>query len=56
MRKHGGISSRHDKYVTQAAISPPDVAQDRFVGGHQSGLAGCKSPSLFKRGASSCLS
>ena len=27
-----------------------------FVGGHQSGLAGCKSPPLFTRGASSCPS
>ena len=44
------------KYVTLAAISPRGVTQGRFVGGHQSGLAGCKSPPLFKRGASSCLS
>ena len=51
MRKHGGTPSRHDKYVTLAAISPPGVAR-----GHQSGLAGCKSPPLFKRGASSCSS
>ena len=56
MRKHGGPLSRHDKYVTLAAISPPRVARGRFIGGHQSGLAGCKSPSLFKRGASSCSS
>ena len=28
----------------------------RFVGGQQSGLAGCKLPPLFKRGAPSCLS
>ena len=56
MRKHGGPPSRHDKYVTLAAISPPGVARGRCVGGHQSGLAGCKSPPLFKRGASSCSS
>ena len=56
MRKHGGTHSRRDKYVTLAAISPPDVVRGRFVGGHQSGLAGCNSPPLFKRGASSCLS
>ena len=56
MRKHGGPPSQHDKYVTLAAISPPGVARGRFVGGHQSGLVGCKSPPLFKRGASSCLS
>ena len=56
MRKHGGPPSRHDKYVTLAAISPPGVARGRFVGGHQSRLAECKSPPLFKRGASSCSS
>ena len=56
MDKHGGISSRHDKHVTPAAISPPSVAWGRFVGGHQSVLAGCKSPLIFKRGASSCSS
>ena len=56
MRKHGGTHSRRDKYVTLAAISPPGVAQGRFVGSHQSGLAGCKSPPFFKRGASSCSS
>ena len=56
MRKHGGTPSRHDKYVTLAAISPPGVARGRFVGGHQSGLAGCKSPPLFKCAASSCPS
>ena len=56
MRKHGGTPSRRDKYVTLAAISPPGVARGRFVGGHESGLAGCKSPPLFKRGASSCSS
>ena len=54
MRKHGGAPSRREKYVTLAAISPPGVARGRFVGGHQSGLAGCKSPLLFRRGASSC--
>ena len=56
MRKHGGTPSRRDKHVTLAAISPPGVARGRFVGGHQSGVAGCKSPPLFKRGASSCSS
>ena len=56
MRKHRGTPSRRDKYVTLAAISPPGVARGRFVGGHQSGLAGCRSPPLFKRGASSCSS
>ena len=56
MRKHGDTPSRRDKHVTPAAISPPDVARGRFVGGQQSGLAGCKPPPLFTRGASSCLS
>ena len=56
MRKHGGTSSRRDKHVTLAAISPPGVARGRFVWGQQSGLAGCKPPRLFTRGASSCLS
>ena len=56
MRKHGGTPSWRDKHVTLAAISPPGVARGRFVGGHQSGLAGCKSPPLFPRGASSCSS
>ena len=56
MRKHGGTPSRQDKHVTLAAISPPGVARGRFVGGQQSGLAGCKPPPLFKRGASSCSS
>ena len=37
-------------------ISPTGVARGRFVGGHQSRLAGCKPPPLFKRGASSCSS
>ena len=56
MRKHGGPASRRDKHVTLAAISPPGVARGRFVGGQQSGLAGCKPPPLFTRGASSCSS
>ena len=56
MRKHKGTPSRRGKYVTLAAISPPRVARIRFVGGHQTGLAGCKSPPLFTRGASSCSS
>ena len=56
MRKHEGTPSRRDKHVTLAAISPPGVARGRFVGGQQSGLAGCKPPPLFTRGASSCSS
>ena len=56
MRKHGGTPSRRDKHDTLAAISPSGVARDRFVGGQQSGLAGCKPPALFTRGASSCSS
>ena len=56
MHKHGGTPSRRDKHVTLAAVSPPGVARGRFVGGQQSGLAGCKPPPLFTRGASSCLS
>ena len=56
MRKHGGPPSRRDKHVTLAAISPPGVARGRFVGGQQSGLAGCKPPPLFTRRASSCSS
>ena len=56
MRKHGGTPSRRDRHVTLAAISPPDVARGRFVGGQQSGVAGCKPPPLFTRGASSCSS
>ena len=56
MRKHGGTPSQRDKHVTPAAISPPGVARGRFVGGQQSGLAGCKPPPLFTRGASSCSS
>ena len=56
MRKHVGTPSWRDKHVTLAAISPPGDARGCFVGGQQSGLAGCKSPPLFKCGASSCLS
>ena len=56
MRKHGGTHSRRDKHVTLAANSPPGVAWGRFVGGHQSGLAGSKPPPLFTRGTSSCSS
>ena len=56
MRKHGGTPSQRDKHVTLAANSPPGVARGRFVGGHQSGLVGCKPPPLFKRGPSSCSS
>ena len=56
MCKHGGTPSRRDKHVTLAAISPPRDARGRFVGGQQSGLAGCKPPPLFTRGASSCWS
>ena len=56
MRKQGGTPSWRDMHVTLAAISPPGVARGRFVGGQQSGLAGCKPPPLFTRGASSCSS
>ena len=56
MRKHGGTPYWRDKHVTLAAISPPGVARGRFVWGQQSGLAGCKPPPLFTRGASSCSS
>ena len=56
MRKHGGTISWRDKHVTPSAISPPGVARGRFVGGRVSGLAGCKPPPPFKRGASSCSS
>ena len=56
MRKYGGTPSRRDKHITPAAISPPGVARGRFVGGQQSGLAGCKPPPLSTRGASSCSS
>ena len=56
VRKHGRTPSRRDKHVTPAAISPLGDAQGRFVGGQQSGLAGCKPPPLFTRRASSCSS
>ena len=56
MQEHKGTPAQHDKHVTLAAISPPGDALGPLVGGHQSGLAGCKPPSLFKRGASSCSS
>ena len=56
MRKHRGTPYRRDKDVTLAVISPPGVGRGRFVRGQQSGLAGCKSPPLFKCGASSCSS
>ena len=56
MRKHGGKPSRRDKHFTLVVISPPGVARGPFVRGQQSGLAGCKSPPLFKCGASSCWS
>ena len=56
MPKHDGTPFRRDKCVAPAVISPPGAVRGRFVGGHQSGLAGCKPPPLFKRGASSCSS
>ena len=56
MCKHGGTPSPRDKHVYPTAISPPGVARGRSVGGQQSGLAGCKPPPLFTRGASSCSS
>ena len=56
MRKHGDTPSQRDKHVMLAAISPPGVARGRFVGGHQSALAGCKPPPLFMRRASPCSS
>ena len=56
MRKHGGTPSGRDTFPTLAANSPPGVAQSRFIGGHQSGIAGCKPPALFMRGAFSCTS
>ena len=56
MCKHGNTPSRRHKKVTLTATSPPGDARGHFVGAHQSGLAGCKSPPLFKRGASSYLS
>ena len=55
MRKQVGTPSQRDKYVTLAAVSPPGVARGCF-GGHQSGLAGCKLPPVFKRGVYSCTS
>ena len=54
MRKHGHTPSQSDKYVTPAAISPPDAAWGPFLGGHQPGVAGYRPPPLFKRGAYSC--
>ena len=56
MRKHRSTPSRRDTFVTLAAISPHSVAPCGFVEGHQSGLAGQKSPPLRKRGASACES
>ena len=56
MRRHRGTPSRRDTYVTLPVISPPGDARGRFVRGHWSGLAGCKSPPLFKRRASSSSS
>ena len=50
MRKHGGTPSQQEEHVTLAAISPPGVARGRFVGGHQSGLAGSKPPPRSTRG------
>ena len=48
MRKCGGTPSRREMFPTPAATSSPGSARDRFVGGHKSGLAGCKLPRLFK--------
>ena len=56
MRKHGGTPSQRDKHAGPAAISPPGVARGCFIGGQQSGLAGCKPPPLLTCGASSCSS
>ena len=56
MCKHGGTPPWRDKHATLAGISPPGVARGRFVGGHQSGLAGSKPPPLFTCGTSSCSS
>ena len=56
MRKHRGTPFWRDKHVTLAAISPPGLARGSLVGGHQSGLAGCKPPPLFTRETSSCSS
>ena len=52
MRKYGGTPSRRDKHVTPAAISPPGVARGRFVGGQQSGVAGCIDGSTSSPGCS----
>ena len=49
MRKQRGTPSWRDTYVMLQAISPSGAAWGRFVGGHQSGLAGCKLPRLCKR-------
>ena len=56
MQARGHTPPLRDKHVTLAGISPPGDARGRFVGGHQSGLAGCKPPPLFMHGASACLS
>ena len=56
MLKHGGTPCRRDTFFTLAVISPPGFARGHFVGGHQSGLAGCKLPPLLMRAASSCTS
>ena len=56
MRKHGDTPSPHDKCGMLAPISPPSAARGCFLGGHQSGLAGCRQPPFFKHGACSCLS
>ena len=56
MRKHVRKPSRRDTFVTLAEISSLGVVRGRCVGAHQSRLAGCKPPPLFKRGASSCTS
>ena len=56
MRKHGGTPFQRDQHVTLTAISSAGDAGGRSVGGHQSGLGGCKPTPLFKRGASSCSS
>ena len=56
MCKHGSTPSWRVKYITSAGINPTGGARGRFVWGHQSSLAGCKSPPPFKCGASLCLS
>ena len=53
MRKRGGTPSRPGTLLMLAASSPPGVPRGRFVAGHQLGIAGCKTPSLFMRRASS---